>query len=101
MLISPFKDGMFAILIPVSLSPLIVTLYWAENKAKRLGLVKVDPNAPKASDPFSKRAWHFAEQLDLIGLILLGAAVALILLPLTLSRTTAKGWKGSKYPSSF
>ena len=71
---------MFAILIPVSLSPLIITLYWAENKAKRLGLVKFDPHAPKASDPFSKRAWHFAEQLDLIGLILLGAAVCLILL---------------------
>lgn len=30
----------------------------------------------------------FAEQLDLIGLVLLGAAVALILLPITLVKTT-------------
>lgn len=30
----------------------------------------------------------FAEHLDLIGLVLLGAAVALILLPITLVKTT-------------
>ncbi len=36
-------DGMFAILIPTSLAPLIVTLVWAERKAKRLGLVPEVP----------------------------------------------------------
>ncbi|KAG6814897.1 hypothetical protein H0H93_011822, partial [Arthromyces matolae] len=30
--------GMFAILIPVSLLPLIITLLWAENKARKLGM---------------------------------------------------------------
>lgn len=30
---------MFAILVPATLLPLIVTLFWAERKAKRLGLV--------------------------------------------------------------
>ena len=30
---------MFAILIPATLSPLIATLFWAERKAKKLGIV--------------------------------------------------------------
>lgn len=44
-------DGMFAILVPASLLPLIITLLWAEQKAKRLGIVDAslpDPNdAPR------------------------------------------------------
>ena len=30
---------MFAILVPATLLPLIITLFWAEHKAKRLGIV--------------------------------------------------------------
>ncbi|KAI0666516.1 drug:h+ antiporter [Trametes maxima] len=86
--------GMFAILIPVSLSPLIITLLWAENKARRLGLINpVSPHAnteAKSETPILRRIWNVAEQLDVVGLIILGTAVALILLPLTL----AKGAKG-------
>ncbi|KAI0755989.1 drug:h+ antiporter [Irpex lacteus] len=81
--------GMFAILIPASLSPLIVTLYWAERKAKRLGLV---PESIDKSLPIGTQVWNFVQNLDLVGLVLLGAAVALILLPLTLSQTVSKGW---------
>jgi hypothetical protein len=81
---------MFAILIPASLSPLVVTLYWAERKAKRLGLA---PTAGVFSgDTWKQRIWNFIEQLDLVGLIILGASVALILLPLTLSQTAKSGW---------
>lgn len=96
---------MFAILIPASLSPLIVTLFWAENKAKSLGLVKQnasaydDSGSTKADDSFTRKAWRFAEHLDLIGLILLGAAVALLLLPLTLSQTAQSGWKNREFYS--
>ena len=32
-------DAMFAILVPATLLPLICTLFWAEGKAKRLGIV--------------------------------------------------------------
>lgn len=32
----------------------------------------------------------FAEQLDLVGLVLLGAAATLILLPITLVKTTSQ-----------
>ena len=92
---------MFAILVPASLSRLIITLYWAENKAKKLGLVDeaIRRATPGYVEPvkeqltITQRIWRFAEQLDLVGLVLLGAAVSLILLPLTLSQTAKSGWK--------
>ncbi|KAL1747554.1 major facilitator superfamily domain-containing protein [Schizophyllum fasciatum] len=78
--------GMFAILIPVSLAPLIVTLLWAERKAKRLGLVV----KREQQHSLPARLYHTAQKLDVMGLLLIGTSVALILLPLTL----AKGAKG-------
>ena len=80
---------MFAILIPASLSPLIITLYWAERKAKRLGLVH---SSHDSSAPITTQIWNFAQNLDIIGLAILGTSVALILLPLTLSQTAKGGW---------
>ncbi|KAI9060414.1 drug:h+ antiporter [Trametes sanguinea] len=88
--------GMFAILIPASLSPLIVTLFWAENKARKLGLVKAAAPAPdlepKVQIPLIRRVWTVCEQLDVVGLALLGTAVALILLPLTLAQNAKGMW---------
>ena len=49
-------DGMFAILIPTSLSPLIVTLFWAERKAKKLGLA---PDTTEfKGETLTKRVWQ-------------------------------------------
>ncbi|KAI0828482.1 drug:h+ antiporter [Trametes gibbosa] len=86
--------GMIAILVPASLSPLIVTLFWAERKAKKLQLV----NAPETRlestlrVPILRRIWLYAEQLDVVGLAILGTAVALILLPLTLAQGAKGQW---------
>ncbi|KAF8060651.1 drug:h+ antiporter [Lyophyllum atratum] len=89
--------GMFAILIPVSLLPLIATLLWAENKARKLGKVldskEHDASAPQ--EPFLKRLLHTADQLDVPGLLLIGTSVALILLPLTLSKAAKGGWNNA------
>lgn len=82
--------GMFAILVPASLAPLIITLYWAERKAKRLGLAP--DSTAFVGDTLWQRVWNFSEQLDLVGLVLVGTAVALILLPLTLTQTAKGGW---------
>ena len=82
--------GMFAILVPAALSPLIVTLFWAEQKAKRLGLVPVVSKPVHAS--IVGRVWSFAQQLDFIGLLLIGTSVALILLPLTLAQGAKHQW---------
>lgn len=85
---------MFAILIPVSLSPLIVTLLWAERKAKKLGLAPVKEGSAKSRIAQALRA------MDLVGLVLLGASVALILLPLTLSKTVTGGWSNRTFQIS-
>ena len=87
---------MFAILVPASLSPLIVTLFWAEQKAKRLGLVPA-PSKPEHTS-LGGRAWAFAQQLDIIGLLLIGTSVALILLPLTLAPRAKHQWHNRKSP---
>ncbi|KAI9572565.1 MFS general substrate transporter [Boletus coccyginus] len=93
--------GMFAILVPVSLSPLIITLLWAEYKTKKLGLVETteplsdDSQDVASNDAVLRRLQRTAAQLDLVGLILLGAAVSLILLPLTLSQTAEDQWKNA------
>lgn len=107
-------DGMFAILVPAALAPLIFTLLWAEGKAKRLGMVadtlrrhEIDSSplermpSPVARQREQKpprvtlfgKLGKVAGQLDLVGLLLLGAAVALILLPLTLTQTANRHWK--------
>ncbi|KAI6037915.1 major facilitator superfamily domain-containing protein [Pisolithus marmoratus] len=99
--------GMFAIVMPLVLAPLITTLLWGERKAKKLALVdsllgSVRSRARSLSrysqssrsskggcglnyDILKQRSQRMAEQLDLVGLILLGAAISLILLPLTMS----------------
>ncbi|KAL1938676.1 hypothetical protein VTO73DRAFT_11279 [Trametes versicolor] len=86
--------GMFAILVPASLSPLIITLFWAERKAKKLQLVEAPVSMLDAPVrlPILRRIWLYAEQLDIVGLAILGTAVALILLPLTLAQGAKGQW---------
>ncbi|RXW16248.1 hypothetical protein EST38_g9606 [Candolleomyces aberdarensis] len=81
--------GMFAILVPAALLPLIITLLWAQWKAKKQGLVvKVEREGS-----IGKKVVEDAIKLDVLGLALLGTSVALILLPLTLAETADNGWK--------
>ena len=94
---------MFAVLVPAALAPLIITLTWAERKAKKLGLIPAAKPRPELASGMSlggkaharvvAPAWTFAQQLDLIGLILIGTSVALTLLPLTLAQGAKGGWK--------
>ena len=73
---------MFAILVPAALTPLILTLFWGKRQAKRRGLVVAAPLGddlpPPVKTTWVQRMWLFSEQLDLVGLVLLGAAVSLI-----------------------
>ncbi|KAG5639035.1 hypothetical protein H0H81_007648 [Sphagnurus paluster] len=88
--------GMFAILIPVSLFPLIVTLLWAENKARKMGIVQVANEKEAAPQQgLLQRLLTTASQLDIPGLLLIGTSVALVLLPLTLSQTAKGGWNNA------
>ena len=95
-LLTSCVDGMFAILVPAALTPLILTLFWGERQARKLGLVDTSPPrediVPRVKFRFLQRVWLFAEQLDLVGLVLLGLAVSLILLPMTLARRAKNSW---------
>ena len=94
---------MFAILVPVSLSPLIITLLWAEHKTKKLGLIETplsddfQDGAASSDNTLLRRLRRTAAQLDLVGLVLLGTAVSLILLPLTLSQTVSGQWRNGSF----
>ena len=85
---------MFAILVPAALCRLIITLFWGECEVVRIGLVAPPPVGddivPRGTRRWARRVWLFAEQLDLVGLVLLRAPVAFILLPMTLAQR-AKG----------
>jgi biotin transporter BioY len=103
-----FVDGMFAILVPMALAPLIVTLLWAERKARIEGLINTElqptPTTPTTSTTLMKplsnkdKILKVASQLDVFGLLLLGGGVSCILLPLTLAKTASKGWKNRSSP---
>ncbi|GAA5948649.1 hypothetical protein JCM21900_005200 [Sporobolomyces salmonicolor] len=96
--------GMFVILIPVTLAPVIGTLFWAQRRAKKLGLDAADlvetngGTAARATDsrPFLTRAWSWVTGIDAIGLILFGAGWACVLLPLTLVNGGTLLWSSGK-----
>ncbi|RXK36198.1 hypothetical protein M231_06542 [Tremella mesenterica] len=80
--------GMFAILIPVSLAPIIVSLMWAQHKAKRL-MRATGNTRPKN---WKETIWTTAVDMDLLGLLLVAASLALILLPLGLAPYSRRHW---------
>ncbi|KAJ7709746.1 major facilitator superfamily domain-containing protein [Mycena rosella] len=77
--------GMFVILIPIALSPLIGTLLWSEHITRRR-LGSAGAGAPKKF--YTQRLLDTAEELDAIGLLLIGASISLMLLPLSLAQHT-------------
>ncbi|TEB20096.1 ferrichrome-type siderophore transporter [Coprinellus micaceus] len=82
--------GMFAILVPAALAPLIGTLVWAEWAARRRGYIV---KSVRKDRTVTQRLASTAQKLDVVGLALLGTSVALILLPMTLARSAEGGWR--------
>ncbi|OJJ88618.1 uncharacterized protein ASPGLDRAFT_117082 [Aspergillus glaucus CBS 516.65] len=86
--------GMFAIMVPVLLFPAILTLYGLQHKAIKAGMATTSDGAKWAWDVsgFTHQAWDAIVEIDLAGLILLGFAFSLILLPFTLAKSAQHGW---------
>lgn len=83
--------GMFCLLVPAAVAPIVGTLVWGEKKAERLGLVKrMDQEQNK--EPLLQKLKRFVVDLDLIGLILLTVGWGLLLVALTLSGGAAGRW---------
>ncbi|ESZ89922.1 hypothetical protein SBOR_9684 [Sclerotinia borealis F-4128] len=81
--------GIWCIILPVVFLPLAMSLFLNNRKAKRAGLTA--PSPLKGLGPISimKTLWN---DLDIGGMILLSAAFALILIPLTIASKAADGW---------
>ncbi|KAF4950457.1 hypothetical protein FSARC_13194 [Fusarium sarcochroum] len=94
--------GMFTILIPVLLAPAILTLYTMQRRGEKAGMVTmadskdvrkgVSEATPKNLTYWAKLAYRGLIDIDIIGLILLGFAFSLILLPITLAKSAKGGW---------
>ncbi|KAI0443848.1 siderophore iron transporter mirC [Xylaria telfairii] len=86
--------GIWAIILPAAFLPLALTLFLNGRRAKRLA---PPPEKPKFAEGGLLAAvkhvvvsiWY---SLDIGGIVLLSASFALILIPLTLTKTTPGGW---------
>ncbi|KIE03076.1 general substrate transporter, partial [Metarhizium majus ARSEF 297] len=83
--------GMWAIITPVVVLPLVLVFAWNQNRAEKKGL------APKNSirDISLGAVKRFAIGVDLIGLLLLAAGMALFLLPFALYQYQGDGWRSA------
>ncbi|KIW40757.1 uncharacterized protein PV06_07934 [Exophiala oligosperma] len=93
--------GMFCIIMPVCLAPIIIALYWADRRAIKLGLNSStapsrEMHAQSAHGTKSSTVsaiWSRLKTADLFGFVLLGFSFALLLAPSSLSYTASHGWK--------
>jgi len=82
--------GMFAILIPLTAAPLILTL-WLQSR--RLRKEDRDPVLPWKSDGLVLTMKKLVSELDLVGIIFLSAGLALLLIPLTIASSQPGSWQ--------
>ncbi|GAA5849250.1 hypothetical protein JCM3766R1_002311 [Sporobolomyces carnicolor] len=88
--------GMFAIIYPVIWIPACWCMFWLERQALREGLINVDAARAGVEDSkvelvaeieqktLRQKVFTFFEEVDLIGLVLLGFGWSLLLLPFSL-----------------
>lgn len=81
--------GIWAIILPVSFLPLALALSLNAAKARRLS----QSPAPKQHRSLAQWATYLWYELDIMGLLLLAAAISLILIPCSLAETAKQGWR--------
>ncbi|KAI9675355.1 MAG: hypothetical protein M1817_001259 [Caeruleum heppii] len=84
--------GIWAIILPVAFLPLALSLFLNTRKAGRLGLLPSSPWKGQDLKSILRNLWF---DLDVMGLLLLSAALALILIPLNLAATAGSGWRNA------
>ncbi|KAK9377522.1 major facilitator superfamily domain-containing protein [Lipomyces chichibuensis] len=87
--------GIWVLLLPLSASPLLVTLFQNQRRARRLGLVTKYSWVGKSAISVLR---SMSSALDIVGILLLSAGCALVLIPLTLSSTLAMHWHDPRIP---
>ena len=87
--------------MPAVMAPALMVLFWADIKAKKLGVLSIAASSyhrriVKTKEEhltwwkLTRRWWT---QIDAIGLIILGIGWALVLLPFTLYKSAEGGWR--------
>lgn len=97
--------GMFAVMMPVLMIPAIWTLYGMQHRAKKFGMISMaDAGVARRGgvelqvrsfQHWASLAWQGIIDIDLAGIILLGFAWSLILLPLSLAGDANGGWSNA------
>ena len=82
--------GMWAIILPVAFLPLASSLFVNTRRAARLGRLPPPPWEGHTAPSF---LWRLFRDLDVVGLLLLSAALSLVLLPLNLAAGASGGWR--------
>ncbi|KAH8879809.1 MFS general substrate transporter [Thozetella sp. PMI_491] len=111
--------GMFAIIMPAALGPAIATLMWLEREAKKKGVVNMASSnaarraardmaevggysgpkgmivapAPEANITWTEKAKNALDEMDAVGLVILGFGWSLLLLPFSLKTYAVNGWR--------
>ncbi|KAH8601839.1 major facilitator superfamily domain-containing protein [Bisporella sp. PMI_857] len=82
--------GIFSIVVPVVVSPLCALFFWNNRKAKNAGLL------PEKRRNFSLATLKdYAIEVDLIGIIILAAGMALFLLPFGIWSYQKEQWRSA------
>ncbi|KAF2150515.1 MFS general substrate transporter [Myriangium duriaei CBS 260.36] len=82
--------GTFAIVVPVVCAPVIAIFVLYKRKAQRLGLVGRERAA--SGRTALQSIWHYIIELDIFGVLLLIAGLAMFLLPFNIYTFQEKGW---------
>ncbi|BEI91445.1 uncharacterized protein CcaverHIS019_0402650 [Cutaneotrichosporon cavernicola] len=82
--------GMFAILMPATLLPVIISLLWAQWKGKK---ILKERGVQAVKEPPMARLKRALIEMDFVGLLLLGMSLALILLTFALVYKANGKWK--------
>ncbi|USW55073.1 Putative major facilitator superfamily, MFS transporter superfamily [Septoria linicola] len=80
--------GAFAIIEPAVNIPLIALFMWYTRKARREGVLQKESSGRTTFQSIK----HYAIEFDLVGIFLLGAGLAIFLLPFNIYSRQPRGW---------
>ena len=81
--------GIFAIVTPFVIAPLIAMLWINQSKAKKQGLIS--PNPSRGS--FGQTVMYYLKEFDVVGILILATGLALFLLSFNLYTYQADQWR--------
>ncbi|KLU87323.1 siderophore iron transporter mirC, partial [Magnaporthiopsis poae ATCC 64411] len=85
--------AIWAIVLPVAFAPFAVSLFLNQRRARRLGLMDQEKRKREGGvGNVGAAALSLVQELDVVGILLLSAAFALILIPLTIASKQEGGY---------